>query len=183
MDIKPTRREFLKESLEGIVKAISIGSILLIFGCGKSLFGPDEEVNSKTVRKDGIEYYIQTDKREYKLGETVEMLYMVTNLEEIEQQIRVYRGPGYNILIQKNGQIIWRFNQDFRMSGETINISPGETLYFLYTSATGNSIPHVGWDMKDQQGNPAGTGEYSVYGIAYTLPRTDVAVPITIRKK
>jgi hypothetical protein len=39
-------------------------------------------VNSNCVVKDGIKYYIQTDKHVYHLGEHVQMLYRVTNLTE-----------------------------------------------------------------------------------------------------
>ncbi len=39
-------------------------------------------VNSNTVVQDGIEYYIQTDKAVYDLGEVVEILYRVSNLTD-----------------------------------------------------------------------------------------------------
>jgi len=39
-------------------------------------------VNSSTVVHDGIEYYIQTDKAVYDLGEDVEVLFRITNLTE-----------------------------------------------------------------------------------------------------
>jgi hypothetical protein len=37
-------------------------------------------VNSNSIVQDDIEYYIQTNKAVYDLGENVEMLYRVTNL-------------------------------------------------------------------------------------------------------
>ena len=39
-------------------------------------------VNSNSIVQDGIEYYIQTDKAVYDLGENVEILYRVTNLSD-----------------------------------------------------------------------------------------------------
>ncbi|MHC4365778.1 MAG: hypothetical protein ACYSTJ_09950, partial [Planctomycetota bacterium] len=37
-------------------------------------------VNSNSIVKDDIEYHVQTDKALYSTGETVQMLYRVTNL-------------------------------------------------------------------------------------------------------
>jgi len=39
-------------------------------------------VDSNSVVQDGIEYYMQTDKSVYSLGENVKMLYRVTNLSD-----------------------------------------------------------------------------------------------------
>jgi len=46
--------------------------------------------NSNSIVQDGIEYYIQTDKSVYELGEEVEILYRVTNLTENP----IYLGEG-----------------------------------------------------------------------------------------
>ena len=66
------RREFLKKGLEGIIVGIP-----LILDCGKNPVS--SELNSNSFIKENIEYYIQTDKKDYKLGENVGMLYGVTN--------------------------------------------------------------------------------------------------------
>ena len=47
--------------------------------------------NSNSIVQDGIEYYIQTDKAVYNLGENVEILYSVTNLTE--NPISLGEGP------------------------------------------------------------------------------------------
>ena len=73
--MKMNRREFLKRSLEGLY---IVSSIPLISSCSKNPV-KSEPVNSNSIIKDNIEYYIQTDKSVYKLGEKVEMLYRVTN--------------------------------------------------------------------------------------------------------
>jgi len=39
-------------------------------------------VNSNSVIKDGIEYYIETDKAVYELGEDVELFFRMTNLTD-----------------------------------------------------------------------------------------------------
>jgi len=67
------RREFLKKGLEGII----ISSIPLISNCSK------KNPIIYTGPISGIEYYMQTDKSVYKLGEKVKMLYRVTNLKKL----------------------------------------------------------------------------------------------------
>ncbi len=52
-------------------------SILFITASAKATL-----VNSNSIVQDGIEYYIQTDKAVYDLGESVEILYRVTNVTE-----------------------------------------------------------------------------------------------------
>lgn len=52
-------------------------AILALAGCAKANL-----VNSNSIIEDGIEYYIQTDKAVYDLGEIVEILYRVTNVTE-----------------------------------------------------------------------------------------------------
>ncbi len=44
-------------------------------------------VNSNSVIEDGIEYYIETDKVVYDLGEDVEILYRITNLRDEEWEV------------------------------------------------------------------------------------------------
>ena len=56
---------------------LSIMLVLVLAGCARANL-----VDSNTIMQDGIEYYIQTDKSIYDLGENVEMLYRVTNLTE-----------------------------------------------------------------------------------------------------
>ena len=73
-----------KKSLK---KVICAGiSILFMTASAKATL-----VNSNSIVQDGIEYYIQTDKAVYNLGDNVEILYRVTNLTE--NPISLGEGP------------------------------------------------------------------------------------------
>ncbi len=50
-------------------------------------------VNSNSIVEDDIEYYMQTDKDVYDLGENVEMLYRVTNLGSEDVSFTFPNGP------------------------------------------------------------------------------------------
>jgi hypothetical protein len=53
-------------------------------------------VNSNSIIQDDIEYYIQTDKSVYNLGEDVEMLYRVTNLRSEDVEFYFPNSPAWN---------------------------------------------------------------------------------------
>jgi len=66
------------EAKKSLKKIICAGlSILFITASAKATL-----VNSNSIVQDGIEYYIQTEKAVYDLGENVEILYRVTNVTE-----------------------------------------------------------------------------------------------------
>ena len=66
------------------VKNLFCAVILALFstGCAKATL-----VDSNSVIRDGIEYYIQTDKSVYDLGENVQILYRITNLTHEEWRV------------------------------------------------------------------------------------------------
>jgi len=67
-------------------------------------------VNSNSVVQDGIEYYMQTNKSVYDLGEEVDMLYRVTNLREEDVMFGFAHGPESrqcDFLVEKNGEPVW----------------------------------------------------------------------------
>jgi hypothetical protein len=71
-------KKMSKEAKKNLKKLICAGiSILFITASAKATL-----VNSNSIVQDGIEYYIQTDKAVYDLGENVEILYRVTNLSD-----------------------------------------------------------------------------------------------------
>jgi hypothetical protein len=55
-------------------------------------------VDSNSIVQDGIEYYIQTDKSIYNLGENVEMMFRVTNFRN-EEWIFGYMPPVLDIIV------------------------------------------------------------------------------------
>ena len=62
-----------------ILKKLVCAGIVIIF---MTVSAKATLVNSNSIVQDGIEYYIQTDKAVYDLGENVEILYRVTNVTE-----------------------------------------------------------------------------------------------------
>ena len=70
------------------------------------------EVNSNSIINEGIEYYMQTDKKDYKLGENVEMLYRVTNLGVGNVTLGVVMADPlnyYKFRVMRNGIQIWEY--------------------------------------------------------------------------
>ena len=59
---------------------ISISALILLLGTAQ--VARATLVDSNSIVKDGVEYYLRTDKFVYDLGEDVVMLYRVTNLTE-----------------------------------------------------------------------------------------------------
>ena len=117
------RRKFLKKSLEGIVVVCCICSIPLISGCKKNPVEsePDSILNSNSIIKDGIKYYMQTNKKIYSLGEEVEMLYRVTNLGKEEVTFNIYvhlYQPSYVFRVMDGDVMIWT-NQPGAVVGVT----------------------------------------------------------------
>jgi len=64
-------------------------------------------VNSNSILKDGIKYYMQTDKSIYHQGENVEMLYRVTNLRGEDVIFRFYDRVQYYFLVTSGGDPTW----------------------------------------------------------------------------
>ncbi|MBA7485945.1 hypothetical protein ES707_21497 [subsurface metagenome] len=66
--------------------------------------------DSNSIVKDNVEYYMQTDKAVYDLGENVEMLYRVTNLGSEDVRFDFYCGPigdRCDYIVEKDGERIW----------------------------------------------------------------------------
>jgi len=136
-------------------------------------------VDSNSIVEYGIEYYIQTDKSTYSLGENVEMFFKVTNLTDQAVRISCTQDPEFNLLVRKDGQTIWLLKPFFLTFSPGIPLLPGEA----------EEIAH-NWDMKDHGAKPVTPGLYDVVGVMYNAPwndshgasfdRTEVAVPVTV---
>jgi hypothetical protein len=88
--------------------------------------------NSNSIIEDGIEYYIQTDKSIYDLGENVEMLYRVTNLRSEEWRFGYSFPIGDAIVAAKEGEVfneIWHWSWDkiHPMGPIVFQLGPGES--------------------------------------------------------
>ncbi|MFA6426814.1 MAG: hypothetical protein WCW64_11645 [Phycisphaerae bacterium] len=137
-------------------------------------------VNSNSVVIDDIEFYVQTDKSGYSLGESVEILFKVTNLGNTDVTIGCSRHGEFNYLVRKNNEDIWALAHWFAWDMPVVSLSAGETI----------TLPSYAWNMKDDAGILILPDAYSVVGLMYNepwndasgrVPRpTEVSVPITI---
>ena len=124
--------------------------------------------NSNSIVIDNIEYYIQTDKSTYTLGENVNMLHRVTNLRDQDVHISCTKAPEFNFIVEKNGDDIWARYRSFYTFSPGVEILAGE-----YVEKT------FSWDMKDNNGILVAPGIYNVVGVMYN-GLTEVSVPITV---
>ena len=164
------RREFLKKGLEGIVIA---SSIPLISGCKKNPAEsePDSILNINSIIKDNIEYYMQTDKKDYKLGENVEMLYRVTNLGNKEVYFGFPTNKHYHFRVKKGVNKIW----------EMSTAAEDVATYFRLQHDSFKEFNEI-WNLVDEYGIPVGPGDYQVIGELYTPPSNYyVPVPVPIK--
>ena len=94
------------KEIKSLKKLICAGiSILFITACAKATL-----VNSNSIVQDGIEYYIQTDKAVYDLGENVEILYRVANLTDVSVNLgTLLPDPpdNYDLRIMQGDEQIW----------------------------------------------------------------------------
>ena len=158
------RREFLKKSLEGIV----IGSVPLIYNCGKN------PVNSELYIKDNIEYCIQTGKSAYKLGEKVEILYRVANVGKEPYVFSFPSSQWYDFNVKKLDEEIWEwsYNKLFATVITNFGLNPGEYKEFIEN-----------WNMLYNNGYQIKTGNYFISGTLGSFriyPNSTISVDINI---
>ena len=170
------RREFLKKSLEGIIIGIP-----LIYNCGKNPVEPDLDTNP--IIKDGIGYYIQTDKSTYKLEENVEMLYRVSNLRSEEKTfLIVVSHPLFkpcNFKVNKDGTKIWVYYNNYGPVSIPTDYIPTDHSFTLQPNE--NKEFYDNWDMKDtRSGNLVNPGVYDVIGNFRFPPTDDRCVPVSV---
>jgi len=110
-------------------------------------------INSNSIIEYDIEYYIQTDKSVYGLGEDVEMLYRVTNVGEGDATFWFGGSPEWNFWVEKDGQHIWKAVNGWYLDITQFTLSPGGYKEYPYI-----------WDMRDDEDILVSAGEYSVIG-------------------
>ncbi len=166
--------------LKGSIMKTKIAAIAVMLVLGTAYPARATPFDSNSIIKDGIEYYIQTDKDIYNLGENVEMLFRVTNLRDTAITIPCSLSPEFNLLVKKNGEAIWVLNHIFKWYSPGIELSAGAS----------TDLPPYSWDMIDDNSNLVGPGIYDVVGVMYNEPwnydnhgnyiPTEVKVPINI---
>ena len=169
-----------REANKSLKKLVCAGMVILaIAGCAKANL-----VDSNSVVENGIEYYIQTDKAVYDLGESVEILYRVTNLTDNPVSIGevLLFGPDYNVIITDDGENeVWCYLLTLHPPGP-----PGTTMFHLepYESKEYQTT----WDLTNDNGTsdrtddfPVDPGMYNITGELFlTFPYWDKKVPVTL---
>lgn len=90
-------------------------------------------MDSNSIIKDSIEYYIQTDKSVYDLGENVEMLFKVTNLRD-EEWTFGYMLPVLDILVatKEGGKFntvwFWSWDGIWPAVPKVVRLQPSESV-------------------------------------------------------
>ena len=158
-------------------------AILALAGCARANL-----VNPNSVVEDGIEYYIQTDKSIYDLGENVEILYRVTNLSGSPVDIGEVLNCAYawcNFFITDDDNTdIWEY---LRGGGPPcgwimLHLEPDE---FREYQKTWDMISDNGTYSNPDDDYPVGPGRYNITGElelsnAYKHKKVPVSVSIEI---
>jgi len=120
--------------------------ILALAGCAKANL-----VDSNSILQDGIEYYMQTDKSVYDLGEEVQTLFRVTNLGV---EIAIFDFPLAEseqslFTVEEEGVRIWGRRVDFSRVISGFVLNPGEfkeyTGIWNMTADNGTLNPDDDW--------------------------------------
>lgn len=156
-----------KKSLKSLAYAGIIG--LALAGGGREA---KATLNSNSIIKDNIEYYMQTDKAVYDLGENVEMLYRVTNLGSENITFNFDDQVQYCFLVKDNGNTIW----DTPKAG-----FPGGSIFVLQP----NNFKEYSkdWNMLNNQGSSIRPGTYYVTGSLHPvfLIQEDKYAPVSVQ--
>lgn len=142
-------------------------------------------VNQHCIVEDNVKYCIRTDKSVYRSGETVEILYRVTNLGSIPVSLGWVPMPPfcYHFVIgDNNGEHVWQWSWVMPPS------PPVEYRLDAYESEEFQ----INWDMINDNGTagteddfPIGPGMYNITGELHTSPEEDrvrVSVPVNVRE-
>jgi len=161
------------ETNKNLKKLICAGIVILaIAGCARANF-----VDSNSIIEDNIEYYIQTNKSVYNLGEDVEILYRITNLTEEEWEVTGIASLRF-ILVAPNGaewfDAIWYWFEPAPPGLDLIRLQPNES----------TEVSAV-WPQIDTQGTPHEPGDDTqvppgIYRITGRLKPTNTNVDVDI---
>ncbi len=144
-------------------------SIILLFFCSWATAGI-VPVNSNSIIKDNIDYYMQTDKSVYTLGENVELLYRVTNVGGDAITFSFGDQVQYRFSVDKNDSFIWGVPKvGFPALSEFV-LQPGEHKEYAEV-----------WDMLDNQGITITPGLYNVTGSLNYLTVHERYVPVSVQ--
>ena len=131
-------------------------------------------VNSNSVVIDNIEYYMQTNKSVYDLGESVEMLYRVTNLRDDDAVFIFSYGPLENTcdwMVDQDELRIWdNLDRPVTFVGTSFSLNPSESYEYTHT-----------WDMTYKNGDNILPGNYTITGVLGYPSNHERYVPVSIQ--
>jgi hypothetical protein len=136
-----------------IVK-ITVLAIIMCFSTSVNAMA----VNWNAIEVNDVEYYVQTDKSAYLLGEDVEMLYRITNLGQESITYTVSWNPIWNFWAETGGQHIWTGMHSKLDEVTSLTLEPGESVEFPEYN------PPFTWDLRNDAGDLVQPGEYDVIG-------------------
>jgi hypothetical protein len=127
---------------------------VFLYGCVQEC-EEQERQNCAFVLKDGIEYYLQTDKYTYDTGESVEILFRLTNKTMLEKLV----GDWPNLGAQMPVYVVQDCTDIYRLPPTPYEI----TNYYL---GPGESCEYtMKWDMQTwPEHQPVEPGRYTVAG-------------------
>jgi len=162
-----------KKRMKSVVCAGMV--ILAVAGCARANL-----VDSNSVFQDGIEYYIETNKSVYDLGESVEILYRVTNLRDETWSVSAFIPVMAIIVEEREGE---NFNEIWPCEQYTLALVPFrlEPNGYADISVIWPQIDTMGtWEIEDD--TQVSPGIYRISGFFCSCSAVDstVAVDITI---
>ena len=165
-----------KKNMKKLVCAGIVGLVIL---AGHPKDAGATLVDSNSIVEDGIEYYIQTNKSVYDLGEDVEILFRVTNLRDEKWEVHGLAPVQDIVVAAKEGEDfneIWKwgwYNVPIAGSG-VLRLQPNE---FAEISDTWPQIDWMEtWELEDDTQVPPGI--YRITGIVRGVERFDPRIEI-----
>ena len=131
-------------------------------------------VNSNSIVQDGIEYYFQTNKAVYVLGESVEMLYRVTNLRGELVTIHFVDQVQHYFTVKQDEYLVWDAPKVGQPAGSSVVLPPDGDKEYTET-----------WDMLDNQRVLIMPANYEVTGSFHPVilfpEDDDKYVPVSVQ--
>jgi hypothetical protein len=165
----------MERKINGRVKAILLQ---VFFVLTVTCQAPATFVNWNSIEVNDVEYYVQTDKAVYNLGEDVDFLYRVTNLRDEEWRIE-WGFPIFDVIAEEkdgeNFNEIWNWSWDkiHPMGPMVVTIGPQESIEL-------NEVwPQIdlngSLEIEDHTHVPPGL--YRISGVCHP---TDISIPVEI---
>ena len=134
-----------------------------------ALIGCENKITGIGLTREGINYYLGTDRVAYFLGETVEVTLVVTN--NTERPITFYfpNQQQFGIQITHQGRRIYNFPVFFQPSWSEFTLEKGESRTFKHT-----------WHQGDKDGKRVSPGIYeiSAFLLICRLPKPKTTILI-----